>query len=82
MASFLREKSEKAHSTDSLPSPFQQDTGGATPRCKSPFPRCQACPKPGGRTGRGQAVQTCGCCPSAINNPEQLCKQDWSPNIH
>lgn len=27
-------------------------------------------------------MRTCGCCPSAVNNPEQLCKPGWSPNIH
>lgn len=71
-----------AQTLSSHPFSRTQEAGGATPLCKSPFSRRQACPKPGGHTRRGQAVRTCGCCPSAINNPEQLCKLDWSPNIH
>lgn len=62
---------ERAMAQTPSPCPFSrtQDTDGATPLCKSPFSRHQACPWLWGHKGKGQAVHTGGFCLAPINNP-------------
>lgn len=71
MAPFLRENSRKAHRTNALPSPFQQDLGYwcSNTSLQEPILQRSGLPRSEGHTGMRWAVQASECCPTAVNNP-------------